>query len=215
MVQGNVPAWDLHGELYRGRNDIVNVETWPVEDANFLLKMTHRLKAGVLEKCVQGLPDTNQWFPTTLYPTGGPGRTKRWSGNDDECILLTSENWHFTWIWLKTPKTAIFDRRLRGPQWTHCGLPSSGGPPNELGLFLHPLWHREMAATSLLKTQKSWLHLVLVHLWRLASVQRWDALEQNSERLQKLEMQMEVSVFTASQKSPWMSRYSCFKFVSM
>ncbi len=147
-MQGDAPTWDLHGELYRSQKDAPNVEIWPVEDANFSMKMAHQLKPGILEKCVQGLPDANKWFPTVLYPTGGPGRTRRCSKNDDECLLLTSENWHFTWKWLKTPKMAIFDRRLRGPQWTHSDLPSSAGPPDGLGTFLHHLWRRETTTTS-------------------------------------------------------------------
>ena len=48
-----------------------------------------------------------------------------------------------------------------------------------------------------LKTPESRLHLVLVQLRRLAGVQRCNSLEQNGKQIQRLEMQMEVSVVTA------------------
>ena len=66
-----------------------------------------------------------------------------------------------------------------------------------------------------LKTLKTRLYPVLVHLWRLASITRCDVLEQNGERIQKLEMQMEVLVLTASQNQLWMLRYSSLKLMYM
>ena len=70
-----VPIQDVHVELYQGRKDVPNVEIWPVEDANFSTTSVSQQKPGVLENCVQGLPNGNRCFLTMLYPAVGPGRT--------------------------------------------------------------------------------------------------------------------------------------------
>ena len=41
-------------------------------------------------------PRRSQSPKSKCWPTGDPGRTRRCSENDDECIVLTYENWHFT-----------------------------------------------------------------------------------------------------------------------
>ena len=111
--------------------------------------MVHQLKPGVLEKRVQGPRDATKWFPTVLYPAGCPGRTRRCSKNDDECTLLTSEDWHPYVKMAKSTKNGEFWSTIEGPQWTHSDPLSSRGPPEGLETFLHNLWHRETTATSI------------------------------------------------------------------
>ncbi len=177
--------------------------------------MAHQLKPGILEKCLQGLPDANKWFPSVLYPTGGPGIIRKCSEDDDECILLTSENWHFTWKWLKTRKWRILIDDCEGPSGRTVIYQVAEALPTGWEHFYIICDTGRRRQHLFLKNPKSRFHLVLVVLWRLASVQQWIVLEQNGKRIQKLEMQIEVSVFTACQNSPWMLRYYCLKFVSM
>ena len=144
MVQEGAPTQDLYGKLYRSRINSPNVEIWLVEDTNFLTKMTSRLETRVagswknVWKALQ-MPINGSWWCYTLREAlGEPGHAGE--------TTMNAFHWHLENGTLRKNDNeslilAIFDRRLRGPHWTHSNLPSSGGPLDGLLTFLNQLWH--------------------------------------------------------------------------